>query len=92
MGLSSYFAWKPLRYIGTISYSLYIWHFLFIVLFAAYVPTHLHGLHPTAKYALYWAWVGLAVIPFSLLFFVVVERPWMLVSARLGRTKKPVSS
>jgi peptidoglycan/LPS O-acetylase OafA/YrhL len=31
-GPSSWLSWRPLRYIGDISYSLYLWHFVWLML------------------------------------------------------------
>lgn len=71
------FAWTPLRWVGLISYSLYIWHLPLLTLFNTMVlPVfHLHNVY--AIYLLYWLWVLFVIFPFALLFFTLVEKPFM---------------
>lgn len=93
-GLKSLFEWSPLRWIGLISYSLYIWHLPFIYLYMYQVLPHLHNLRPSINVALYWLWVLFTAIPFSLLFFLAIEKPWMSLSGKLlkhGSAKKRVA-
>jgi peptidoglycan/LPS O-acetylase OafA/YrhL len=79
------FAWTPLRWIGLVSYGLYIWHLqLFIILMNDILP-HFHGLNYYVSYSLYWVWAFLVVIPFALLFYVVIEKRWMKLGNDLRR-------
>jgi peptidoglycan/LPS O-acetylase OafA/YrhL len=78
--LQRLFAWSPCRWVGHISYSLYIWHLPFLALFMTMVLPQLSGLRFSLTYGLGWLWVLFTAFPFSLLFFLVVERPWIQVS------------
>jgi peptidoglycan/LPS O-acetylase OafA/YrhL len=82
-GLQHMFAWSPLRWIGLISYSLYIWHLPVIVLFLTYVLPYVHTWQHPAVYSLYWVWVLLVAFPVSLASYLLIEKPWMLLGERL---------
>jgi peptidoglycan/LPS O-acetylase OafA/YrhL len=77
--LKSIFNWPLLRWVGLISFSLYIWHLPLLVLFQSYVMPLLQGLHLNryATYSLYWLWVLVVIVPFSFLSYLIVEKPWM---------------
>lgn len=84
-GLKRMFSWAPLRWIGLISYSMYIWHLPLLLLFTTYFGPHLQHMSFLKMYAIYWLWFLVAIVPFSLLFFLLVEKPWMKFSAKLKR-------
>ncbi len=89
LALQRPFAWTPLRWIGLISYGLYIWHLqLFIVLMNDILP-RIPGLNYYVGYSLYWVWAILIVIPFALLFYVVIEKRWMKLGNNLRRKWEP---
>lgn len=76
------FAWPWLRWIGLMSYSLYIWHLPLILLFTQKIaPRFTQGLS-WERYALSWLWVLLVVFPFCLLTYLWVEKPWIKRSDR----------
>lgn len=83
------FTWSPLRWIGHISYSLYIWHLSFVTLFLTVILPQLSGLWLPLIYGLCWLWVLLTAFPFSFLFFVGVERPWIRLSNSWLKRKGP---
>ncbi len=88
-GLKMLFDGKAIRWVGQISYSLYIWHIPILLFFMSNVinvVTH----HFWAAYALYWLCVLLIIFPFCALFYRFVEQPWMRVAQRL-REKRPVA-
>lgn len=75
------FAWTPLRWIGLISYSLYIWHLPLIELLdtlLARVP----GLPFYASYALYWLWALVVIVPFCLCTYILIEKPGIKLGDR----------
>jgi peptidoglycan/LPS O-acetylase OafA/YrhL len=79
------FAWIPLRWIGLISYSLYIWHLPLLVVFMHQIGPLLAGLPALLAYTLYWAWVGVVVIPFAAGVYWLVEQPGIRMGERMRR-------
>lgn len=80
--------WFPLRWIGMISFSLYMWHLPLIFVFISLVGQPLlKGWSPEQSYGIYWLWVLVVVIPFSFLFFKWVEQPGMKLGERFSRPK-----
>ncbi len=80
------FEWSLLRWIGLISFSLYIWHLPLIIVFRDHVLPYMHSLNTFTAYGLYWLW-AFAVI-FSLAFFcyLLVEKPWMKLGDQWRRS------
>jgi peptidoglycan/LPS O-acetylase OafA/YrhL len=79
--------WMPLRWIWMISYSLYMWHLPFLLLFIQWIQPLLSGWLPEQAYILYWLWVAVVIIPFCFLFFKWVEWPGMKFGERLQPQK-----
>ena len=86
-GLRRIFSFPPLRWIGLISYSLYMWHLPLLGIFATYIIPHFHLGH-WKTLAFYWLWIIGVIIPFSLIFYLLVEKPWMKLSDRLTKDKR----
>jgi hypothetical protein len=90
------FAWKPLRWIGLISYSLYIWHLPLLFVFMHQIGPSLAGLPALFAYTLYWAWVGVVVIPFAAGVYWLVEQPGIRMGERMRRAlfagRRPTST
>jgi len=84
------FEWNPLRFMGLISYSLYIWHLPLLVFFMTNVGYNTETWNPLVVYSLYILWIALAIIPFTFLCYKFVEKPWMDLSVRWS--KKPAHS
>ncbi len=88
-GLQRLFSLPPLRWLGFISFSLYMWHIPLLGIFLTYILPRLH-LHFGLSFALCWAWVLFVIIPFSTGFYLLVEKPGMRASDRLlGNKRKP---
>ncbi len=81
-GLKRPFEWAPLRQVGLISYSLYIWHYVFMLYFLWTFLPRFQILHwsPVVQYAIFWVWVLLTAFPLSAALYRQVELP----AIRLG--------
>jgi len=89
-GLQCTFRWNPLRWIGLISYSMYMWHLPLILFFLTNVGIHFQGWNAALVWAIYWGWVLIVIIPFSFLSYLFVEKPWMRLGERFRpRDEKP---
>jgi len=74
--LKALFSWEPLRWIGTLSYSLYIWHLPILHFFRDTVINPLTQ-RLSWTYLLYWICVLFLIIPCSFLFYRYIELPWI---------------
>ncbi len=75
------FTWRPLRWLGLISYSLYIWHLPLLTLSHSVLPGYDH-LNQYIQYVYCWTWMALVAVPFCILFYAFVERPGMKLGDR----------
>jgi peptidoglycan/LPS O-acetylase OafA/YrhL len=74
-GLWRPFAWQPLRWIGLISYSLYIWHLPLLLYFYQNILPLFSGLNSFWAYTFHWLWLVVVITPFCLLYYISIEKP-----------------
>ncbi len=83
--LKAAFSWRPIRWLALVSYSLYIWHLPLLVLFQTRVLPHLHLKNIYVIYVGYWVWAVFVIFPFAVLFFNLVEKPFMRLGDHLRK-------
>lgn len=84
------FEWPAMRWIGLISFSLYMWHDPLIAFFMKAVIVPLASLHHSGVlrlmfYGLLWLWVLLLIIPVSLASYLFIEKPGIRLGENLRR-------
>ncbi len=77
------FSWTPLRWLGLISFSLYIWHRPLIQILAANLGPSLRRLNPILTVSLFWMISFTVVVVFCYFLFVLIEKPGMRLSEKL---------
>ncbi|WP_165422973.1 acyltransferase family protein [Ktedonosporobacter rubrisoli] len=87
MQLKRPFEWFPLRGLGLISYSLYMWHLPLLLICMQRGQSWMEGWSPEQAYGVYWLWVLVVVIPFCFLFYRWVEKPGMKLGERFKRPR-----
>ncbi|WP_201360527.1 acyltransferase family protein [Dictyobacter formicarum] len=77
--------WAPLRWIGFISFSLYMWHDPFVIyFFYMLLPKFQNmGWNVTAQYTVYVLWVDVTTIPLAFTLYRWVELPGMRLGEKL---------
>ncbi len=77
------FSWNPLRWIGLISYSLYIWHRPLIQVLAENLGPDWQQLNPVLVENLFWLITLTVCVVFCFVLFVLIEKPGMRLSETL---------
>jgi peptidoglycan/LPS O-acetylase OafA/YrhL len=84
--LKRFFEWTPLRWVGLISFSLYLWHGpLLLVLSANVAPTLFRDFKGIVALGIYTILATLVVISISFTLYVLIEKPGMHLSERLRK-------
>jgi peptidoglycan/LPS O-acetylase OafA/YrhL len=81
--LRSIFEWTPLRWLGLITYSLYIWHIPIIGSLRVNVGPAIAHLNHVLAFGLFWVLVLVIIIPFAFVSYTLIEKPGLHLSARL---------
>jgi Predicted acyltransferases len=76
-----FWEWRPIRWLGLLSYGLYIWHLPLILAFNSWIYPFVHNINNVVYYILLWVWVIAIVIPFCYVFHLLIEQPWMKVGS-----------
>lgn len=85
--LGRLFAWNPLRWLGLISYSLYIWHRPLVQILAANLAPDLQRLPAVLMVSLFWLIALVVPAAFCFVLFVLIERPAIRLSERLRQQR-----
>lgn len=92
-GLKWLFERRFLRWIGMLSYGIYMWHLNLLLTFNSWISPYFSGPQGNfAKDLLLWAFVLLAIFPLSYLFYKLIEAPGIRLGARLARRIGQASS
>jgi peptidoglycan/LPS O-acetylase OafA/YrhL len=81
------FEWRPLRWIGLLSYSIYMWHLLLLEAFTSTVISNLPDMRHLIVYSIYWCGLFFIIVPLAFLLFILIEKPGM----RLGKNFRPLT-
>ncbi|GHO92398.1 acyltransferase [Reticulibacter mediterranei] len=83
------FSWQPVRWIGTISYGLYMWHLPLLKFFRDTLlpPSLVTQVYPT--YIYYWLWAATVVVLVATTSYLLVEKPWIRLGAKNSRNVRP---
>lgn len=79
------FAWAPLRWLGFISFSLYMWHYPFVMYLLTTILPQLQQLQWSlpAQYSASVLWIVITTIPLSVVLYLCVERPGIRLGEQL---------
>lgn len=72
-----------MRWIGLISYSLYMLHLPLLIFFMVHVGYHMQGMNCYVGISLYFVWALCVIFPVSFLSFLLVEKPWVALGNKL---------
>jgi len=81
------FEWSVLSRIASISFSLYMWHFLLMYLFAYALDYNIRqqGWGPLVQYGAFWCWTLMIIFPVATMLYRWIEQPGMRLGERLIR-------
>jgi peptidoglycan/LPS O-acetylase OafA/YrhL len=82
------FEWTPLRWIGLLSFGIYMWHLKLLEDFTTLVVVHLDGWKNLVLYGLYWLCFLFLILPCMLVLFALVEKPWIELGDKWTRRNR----
>jgi len=76
-----------LRWVASISFSLYMWHFNLMSLFVTVPLVNLRrqGWSPLVQYGAFWCWTLVVILPISVMLYRWIEQSGMRLGERLVR-------
>lgn len=79
------FEWSVLSHIASISFSLYMWHFLLMYLFAYALDNNIRrqGWGSLVQYGIFWCWTFVVIFPVATMLYRWIEQPGMRLGERL---------
>lgn len=89
--LQNLFSWRLLRWLGLLSFGLYMWHLKLLEDFNQHVLSHVSYWNRVILYGSFWIWLLVVIVPCMFLLFLLVERPGMQLGNRF-RTKTSTRS
>jgi peptidoglycan/LPS O-acetylase OafA/YrhL len=86
------FETRFLRWIGMLSYGIYMWHLNLMLYFSSTILPHLPNIGGTVgKDLALWGFVLLVILPISYVFYKTIEEPGIRLGARLTGKKLELS-
>jgi peptidoglycan/LPS O-acetylase OafA/YrhL len=91
------FEWSVFRWIGLISFSLYMWHVPFMILFMNAIGINIlkQGFIPAVDYFAFCGWILVVIVPLALTWYRWIEMPGMRLGEymlqKLGKKREPRS-
>lgn len=86
--LKHIFEWSILRWIGIISFSMYLWHNPILLPFANSLASFTSTWSPFKVFCLNLAWVAVVATLFSFGGYVLIEKPFMRISDMLRQNQQ----
>ena len=70
------FEWSVLRWVASISFSLYMWHYPFLSLFVSSINYNIwrQGWSPLMQYGAFWCWILVVIFPVSATLYHWIEK------------------
>lgn len=84
---------RYLRWVGMLSYGLYMWHLNIIIFFSRTLLPHIpYAGSILGRDIILWGFIGLVMLPSCYLFYKIIEEPSIRLGARLIAKKTTVSA